>query len=71
MVLLFLTITFGLASVITLAQVTITSDISNARQTIKGITITELGLDSDPLLEMSSTGMYIKSSILSAKAPFA
>jgi hypothetical protein len=51
--------------VITLAQVTITSDISNARQTIKGITITELGLDSNPLIEMSATtGIYISGGLL-------
>ena len=65
MILLFLTITLGFASVITLAQVTITSDISNARQTIKGITITELGLDSNPLIEMSATtGIYISGDLL-------
>jgi len=44
-ILLFLTIIFGFASVITLAQITIPSSIENARQTIKRITITTDGTD--------------------------
>ena len=43
LVLLFLTIVFGFASVITLANVDIVSDIENARQTIGRVTITSDG----------------------------
>lgn len=60
LVLLFFTIVFGFASVITLAQLTIDSNINNAWQTIAGIKITASGMDSLPvLIELSSGGMTI------------
>lgn len=43
LILLFLTIVLGFASVITLANIDILSDIENARQTIAKITVTADG----------------------------
>lgn len=71
LILLFLTIVFGFASVITLAQINIMSDISNARQTISKISITEDGTDSAQLeMEISSEGIYINSGILDVQTTF-
>ncbi len=68
---MFLTIVFGFASVITLAQINIMSDISNARQTISKISITEDGTDSAQLeMEISSEGIYINSGILDVQTTF-
>jgi hypothetical protein len=55
LILLFLTIVMGFASVITLAQITIPSSIQNARQTIAKVSITEDGTDTSILeVEISS-----------------
>jgi hypothetical protein len=70
LVLLFLTIVFGFASVITLAQINISSDIRNAWQTISKITITESGMDTQSLIELSKTGIYIDNGVLQEKTPF-
>ena len=70
LVLLFLTIIFGFASVITLAQLSISTDIRNAWQTISKLTITEFGMDTQSLIEISKTGMYLDSGILEEKSPF-
>ncbi len=70
LILLFFTIVLGFASVITLANVTIPSDISNAWQTIAKISITESGTDSAPLIEMSSWGIFIDPSILTPQTSF-
>lgn len=65
LVLLFLTIVFGFASVITLAQIDILSDIENARQTIAHITVTSDGTNAGVLeMDISSAGIYINSGIL-------
>ncbi len=45
LILLFLTIVLWFASVITLAQISIPSDISNAKQTIQQVTVTDNGTD--------------------------
>jgi hypothetical protein len=53
LILLFLTIVVGFASVITFAQLSIQTNISNAWQTIAGINITATGVDSEPLIQLS------------------
>jgi len=50
LILLFLTIIMGFASVITLAQISIPSDIENAWQTIKRVTITDDGTNNGTTL---------------------
>lgn len=71
LVLLFFTIVFWFASVITLADIEITSDISNARQTIGRITITSDGTDNGiKEMEISSWGMFINPAILPEQQTF-
>jgi len=71
LVLLFFTIVFWFASVITLADIEITSDISNARQTIGRITITSDGTDNGTKeMEISSGGIFINPAILSGQQTF-
>lgn len=69
--LLFLTIVLGFASVVTLAEINIFSDISNAWQTIGRITITSDGSDTWTTgIDMSSSGIYINSNILDEQLIF-
>lgn len=56
LILLFLTIVLGFASVITLAQINIVSDIENARQTIKQVTITQDGTDASTVYRDFNSG---------------
>lgn len=70
MILLFLTIVMWFWAVITLGQISIPSSISNARQTIAHITITETGINTAPLIDMSSTGIFIDDAILSEETNF-
>ncbi len=70
LILLFLTIAFGFASMITLAQIDILSDISNARQTIGKVTFTESGENTERLIEASPMGIYIKPRILTGISPY-
>ncbi len=61
LMLLFFTIALWFASVATFADLNISSDINNARQTIAHMTITEDWLDSQsPLFDVSSWGIFIK-----------
>lgn len=58
LILLFLTIVFGFASIFVLAQITIPSTINNAWQTIMRVTITEDGTDtSDVYRDFNSGGL--------------
>ncbi len=71
LILLFLTIVMGFASVITLAQISIPTSIDNARQTIAKITITNDGTDgATKHIEFSSWGIYIDSGILNEQLNF-
>lgn len=70
MILLFLTIVMWFWAVITLGQISIPSSISNARQTIAHVTITETGINTAPLIDMSSTGIFIDTTILTPETNF-
>lgn len=71
LILLFLTIVFGFASVITLADIQILSEIGNARQTIAHITVTSDGTDDGELeMEIYSWGIYINTGILESQTNF-
>ncbi len=71
LILLFLTIVLGFASVITLANIDILSDIENARQTIAKITVTADGTNVWELeMEVSSAGIYINTGILHEQVGF-
>jgi len=68
--LLFFTIILGFASVITLAQIEIPTDIRNAWQTIGRITITNDWTDNFPRIDMSSWGIFIDPTLLSSMSNF-
>lgn len=70
LIMMFLTIVMGFGSVITFAELTIQSDISNARQTIARLTITESWTDTQSLIDISSEGIYIDTGILKEKIGF-
>ncbi len=71
LVLLFFTIVFWFASVITLADIEIASDINNARQTIAKTTITSDGTDSGIReMEISSWGIFINPAIIQEQQAF-
>jgi len=70
LILIFLTIALGFASVITLAEITIPTSINNARQTIARITITNDGTNIWKRIEFSSWGIFIDPAILTEQTSF-
>lgn len=70
MILLFLTIVMWFWAVLTLGQISIPSSISNARQTIGQVTITATGINTAPLIDMSSGGIFIEPSLLDEETNF-
>ena len=70
LVLVFLTIVLGFASVITLANIEITPTTNDTWQTISKTTITSAWSETEKVIELSSTGMYINNNILTEKTQF-
>lgn len=70
-IVLFSTIVLGFVSVIALADLTIQTDIQNARQTIMHVTLTSNGMDDGIVnMDMSSWGIYINTDIVDAQTTY-